>query len=233
MSERRPRLSEVINAAIESALRELPRLMPAKIVKWDAAKQRADCQILIKHITRDEDDARVATSWPVIPGVPVQFLGAGGFRITCPISDGTSSAATTGSLVFAMRSMDKWLTGSGAEVDPEFDHDQGLTDAVFYPGLMPFGSPWQSCPTDEMTIGADTGVQMHFQSGVIIAGDTAGADNVALAAKVKAWFDAFNTAVSGWVVVPNDGGGALKTALSTLSGGTPTTDVASTQFKAK
>jgi hypothetical protein len=91
-------------------------------------------------------------SFPVVPGVPVQFLGAGGFRITCPISDGTGgNASTTGTLFFSHRSLDKWLTGTGGEVDPEFDHDHALGDAIFIPGLMPFGAPWQSCPTDKMS----------------------------------------------------------------------------------
>ena len=59
----------------------------------------------------------------------------------------------------------------------------------------------------------------------------ASAQFVAQAPKVKAWFDAFNAAVTGWTPVPNDGGAALKTALTTLIGGVPSTDPACQKFK--
>lgn len=239
MSNRRPTLQEVINSARDQGARDIYTWIPAKVVKWDASTQRADCQILIKNVTTGEDESRQVVSWPVVCGVPVEFVGAGGFRITCPISDGNTTIegavapATLGSLAFSHRSLDKWLTGGGGEVDPEFDHDHALTDAKFFPGLMPFGAPYSDCPTDHMTIGYDSGQQLHFHGSTIVAGDEAAAQFVALADKVKAWFDAFNGAVSGWVVVANDGGAALKTALSTLVGGSPSTNVAGSVLKAK
>lgn len=233
MSERVNSLQEVINAAVSNARRSLYTCAPAKVVKWEPSTQRANCQILVKHVDEDEEGNRTVASWPVVPGVPVQFLGAGGFRITCPISaGGGGTEPTTGLLIWSHLSMDKWLTGNGAEVDPEFDHDHALGDAVFLPGLVPFGAAWQSMPTNQMTVGADSGVQVHITSSLITLGDESSAQFVALANKVKAWFDAFNTAVTGWTPVPNDGGAALKTALATLIGGTPTTDVSATQAKA-
>lgn len=221
------KLQEVINAAVAAAQRSLLTWLPAKVVKWDADKGRVDCQILIKEVTEGEDESREVNSWPVVTGVPVQFVGAGGFRLTCPVVKGT-----TGTLFFSARSLDKWLTGTGGEVDPEFDHDHALTDAVFMPGLKPFGAPWASIP-DHGTIGVDDGVQIHFHSATIVIGDEAGSDFIALAAKVKAWFDTFNAAVTGWTPAPNDGGAALKTALGPLIGGSPSTDVAASQAKAK
>ncbi len=136
MSDRSPTLAEAINTAVELGLRNLHTMIPAKVVKWDADKQRANCQILIKQVTEGEDGEREVASWPVVPGVPVQFMGAGDFRITVPVDTGT-----IGMLLFSHRSMDKWLSGSGSEVDPEFDHDHALTDAVFLPGLRTFGNP--------------------------------------------------------------------------------------------
>lgn len=212
--DRFPGLQEVINRAVEAGLRNLYTLIPAKIVKWDADKQRADCQILIKDVTENEEENRVATSWPVVTGVPVKFIGAGGFRLTCPVSDGTlniegtSVKATTGSLVFSHRSLDKWLSGSGKEVDPEFDHAHALSDAVFVPGLRPFGAPWQI--PDFLSIGFDgeTGLQLRFKSDAIIAAGTeANAQFVALAQKLE---DDLTQIVANAVtaVIPNDGGAA-------------------------
>jgi hypothetical protein len=156
MSERRPSLQDVILKAVGIGLRDLYTLIPARVVKWDAEKQRANCQILVKQVTTNEQGERVVEEWSVVTGVPVQFPGAGGFRVTFPISDGTQSAATTGSLVFAHRSLDKWLTGSGAVVDPEYDHDHALKDAVFFPGLMPFGAALESVPSDVASFGSDS-----------------------------------------------------------------------------
>lgn len=176
MSDRQTTLAEVINAAVDGGGRDIYTCIPAKVVKWDAQKQRADCQVLVKNVTDGEDGARQVESVPVVPGVPVQFIGAGGFRLTCPISDGSAGkAATTGSLFFSHRSLDKWLSGSGGEVDPELDHDHALGDAIFIPGLMPFGAPWQSMPTDSMSIGDDASGngRIHFKSGEVDLGEGA------------------------------------------------------------
>lgn len=187
-NDRRAQLAEIINTAVELGLRNLSTLIPAKVVKWDNSNGRADCQILVKNVTEAEDGEREVNSWPVIPGVVVQFVGAGGYRITCPISDGQGSTPSTiGSLAFCHRSLDKWLSGDGSEVDPELDHDHALTDAIFYPGLMPFGSPWSSMPNDEMTIGYDTGPQAHFQQNMIVLGDVSGSKAIAIDGDSAGW----------------------------------------------
>lgn len=214
MSDRNSTLGGTINDAVELALRDLRTCIPAKIVKWDAGKQRADCQILVKNVTEGEGAEREVASFPVVPGVAVQFLGAGGFRITCPISDGSGGkSATTGTLFFAFRSLDKWLSGSGGEVDPELDHAHALADAVFIPGLVPFGAPWQSCPTDTMSIGDDASGagRIHFKAGEINLGENA-QEPVLTKKDAQALYFAINAAG----VTPTDGGAAFKAAL--LSG---------------
>lgn len=181
MSDRLPTLQEAINIAVELGLRNLSTMIPAKVVKWDSSKCQADCQILVKQVTEGEDGSREVASWPVVPGVPVQFVGAGNYRITCPIENGT-----IGVLVFSHRSLDKWLSGSGSEVDPEFDHDHALTDAVFVPGLKPFGATWQDIPSSGMSIGKDSGLQMAITDDAIVLATSGGANAqyVALSNKV-------------------------------------------------
>lgn len=176
-----PELASVIDNAMEALLRRAPRAMPAKVVKWDATKQRANCQVLVKVPYLDEQGDRQVESVAVIPGVPIMFPGSGGFRLTCPISDGTLSIegstvpATTGLLIWADRSLDKWLSGSGKEVDPEADHQAGLQDAVFIPGLNPFGAPLDHVPTETMTIGSDSddNGRIAFQKSEIQLGEGA------------------------------------------------------------
>lgn len=178
---RAPTLAETIRAALDSWGAERPQGCPGVVTKWDAGKQRANVAILIKKPYRDEDDERQVESAGVVPGVPVIFPGAGPWRITFPISDGsleisgTKIRATTGWLAFSDRSMDRWLSGTGGEVDPEFDHFNAPADAVFYPGLNPFGLPIGDVATDHITIGMEGGPQIHIRKDMIIHGDESGA----------------------------------------------------------
>lgn len=254
MSDRKITLQDYVDNAIAMGMRDLYTLIPAKVVKYDASTQKADCKILIKNITRGEVEDREVISSPVVPAVPVEFLGAGGFRITCPVSDGTlqidgqTVKATTGSLHFSHRSLDKWLAGDGSEVDPEFDHDHALGDAVFVPGLMPFGAPWASCPTDHMTMGSDAGVQIHFHNQTICAGDEdSNSDFISRASPTNKAISAFYNILNGVFgpsspVIANGGPApvdlvyaAVKAAIIAWAAGNswPPDGVATSQFKAK
>jgi hypothetical protein len=228
MSERRPSLAQCILTAVEQGVRDVYTMIPAKVTRVDLSRQQVDCQVLVKNVTEGEDEERQVVSWPVVTCVPIQFPGANGYRMTFPVTQGD-----TGALVFSHRSLDKWLTGSGAEVDPQFDHDHGLNDAIFLPGLKPFGQPWQSCPTDHMTVGADTGQQLHLHSDTIVAGDEASAQFVALANLVKSELSSIASALSSHTHTYNPGPGtAIQTAgtsSSTYSAG----DVKGSVLKAK
>ncbi len=231
-------LQEVANNAASRAMRNLYTCAPAKVVKWDSSKQRANCQILIKRVDKDEEDEDVVSSYPVVPGVPVMFIGAGGFRLTCPIKDGPQGSETTGLLMFSHLSLDKWLTGSGAEVDPEHAHDHALGDAIFLPGLKPFGDPWSSAP-DFMSIGndGDTGLQIRISADtVILAATEANAQFVALAQKVADELEkiktAHNTHVHVLTISAQSGAGGTGTAAAPVVTYTPAS-VAATKVKAE
>lgn len=252
-SERRPDISEVIRRSIDGRLSSVHTAIPAVICSWNADKQRASCKVLVKQPYFDEEGIRQVESIAVIPGVPVQFMGAGGFRMTCPISDGNlviegnKIKATTGTLFFTERSLDRWLSGIGAEVDPDIDHMFDMTDAIFIAGLNPFGAPLSSCPTDHMTLGADAGVQIHFHNGTIACGDESGNDFVALAQKVLDNFNALKdhfSAIEGVLTGPpinepgNGAPSALQAALALSISAPPNsypapTSVAASQIKAK
>jgi hypothetical protein len=235
----RPTLQDVIEAAKDAARRGVYTWAPAKVVRWDADKQRANCQILVKQTYRDEEDERQTKSWPVVTGVPVEFPGAGGYRVTFPISDGNTvidgsrAPATTGVLMFSHVSLDKWLSGDGREVDPELEHDHALTDAKFFPGLHPFGAPWGDVPTDHMTVGHDEGVQVHLHEDVVTVArraDETSATAVALANLVLSELTDIATALlvhthSGVAAGLANTGGSNSTYVAD--------DVAAQQLKAK
>ncbi len=226
MTDRVPTLGEAINKAVGMGMRDVMTLIPARVVRFDASRCEADCQILIKNVTEGEEGEREVLSWPVVPSVPVQFPGAGGYRMTCPIQAGRSG--TIGSLIFSHRSLDKWLVGTGQEVDPELDHDHALTDAVFFPGLMPFGAPWSSVPTDHMSMGYDTGPQAHFHTSTIVLGDEATAQFVALSNLVNDGFDTILAAFDAHThTCPAGTSGVPTPAIGSLP------DTAASQVKAK
>ena len=241
---RSPQLAGVLEAAADASAAGLHVCVPGRIVKWDAAKQRADVQPCVKRAFYGEEDARGVESLPVVSCVPVIFPGAGGYRLTFPIH-ASSTDGDTCLLVFSDASLDRWLSGTGGEVDPEVDHGHILADAVAFVGLRPFGAPLSSCPTDEATLGKDDGVQVHLEAGTITIGDKAGADFVALAQKVltelqnlQTHFAALEAVITG-ASIPEPGNGApsalqiaLKAAVA-LSPYPSPGSVAASQAKAK
>src|SRR5882724_5519500 len=88
LSERAPTPAEVIRRALETMRVDLRKSLPVVVTAYDAAHQKVSCKPLIKDAFTDEEDNRQVESLPVITGCPVVFPGAGGYRFTCPISDG-------------------------------------------------------------------------------------------------------------------------------------------------
>lgn len=165
-SSRNSTLQDLLARFRASIVADLHTALPGKIVRYDSSTQKADVQLLIKERYTDESGATQVRDLPVVPAVPVQFPGAGGYRITFPIA-----ADDTGLVVFSESSLDKWLV-SGGTVDPSDDRRHDLTDAVFLPGLRDFGHPLVSAPTDRATFGKDDGLQIHVDGSKIRIGTT-------------------------------------------------------------
>lgn len=166
MTTRNTTLQDLLARFRESLVSDLHTSLPGKVVRYDAATQKADVQPLIKERYTDESGAMQARELPVIPAVPVQFPGAGGYRITFPVA-----TDDVGLVVFSEASLDKWLV-SGGTVDPADDRRHDLTDAVFLPGLRDFGHALASAPTDRATFGKDDGLQIHVDGSKIRIGTT-------------------------------------------------------------
>jgi hypothetical protein len=187
-SERKPSLSEVLDRSKQYG--ELHTAIPAVVVKYSGGR-KVDVQILVRRAYLDESNERQTKSVAVVASVPISWPGAGGYVLTFPISDGQTTVidgavppATTGTLLVAERSIDKWLAGTGAEVDPEIDHNHQLSDGIFLPELRPFGKKYPTTPADHAVIGYDGGVAIHMRKTVVCIGDEAGAAFIARADKV-------------------------------------------------
>ena len=204
---RSPQLAGVLEAAADASAAGLHVCVPGRIVKWDAQKQRADVKPCIKRAFYGEDDARGVESLPVVASVPVIFPGAGGYRLTFPIH-ASSTDGDTCLLVFSDASLDRWLSGTGGEVDPEIDHGHALTDAVAFVGLRPFGAALGSCLTNEATLGKDDGVQVHLEQSMITLGDKTGAAEI----HRKGDHEKASTAMATWM-------GQVEAAINSLAPG--------------
>ncbi|HUX71161.1 MAG TPA: Gp138 family membrane-puncturing spike protein [Cellulomonadaceae bacterium] len=225
---RNPTLAQAIDAHVRRALDELHTCLPGVVTDYDPATQRANVKPLVRHAYQDESDARQTESLSVVTGVPVQFMAAGGFMLTCPISTGRNGLgpATTGLLIFAEASLDRWLSGSGAEVDPKIDHRHDLSDGVFVPGLRPFGAPLAGVPSDHAVFGVPNGLAIHLRTDAIKLGSDAATEALVLGSTYRTQEDlvltALNTLCAALAVEPLLGpsskasAGALATAITTF-----------------
>jgi hypothetical protein len=161
---RTPTHAEVIRAAVDAALGGVHTAIPGRVTRYVASLQQADVKPLVSGSYLDEDGNRVAAELPVVPNCPVQFASGGGLAFTHPVTVGDY-----GLLVFSEASLDKWLARSGDVVDPEVDHRFSLSDGIFVPGVLPFGAPLGSFPTDAAGAGAPGGSYQGVALGATLA----------------------------------------------------------------
>lgn len=237
-SVRSPDMADIIRQAIEDRLAEVHVMLPGRIDAYDADLQKADVEPLIKRL-QETVDGELSEDLPVIPGVPVVFPRAGGFKITMPVQSGDRCM-----LVFCERSIDTYQTGQGRrgddttlikQTDPGTFEMHNLSDPVCLLGWYNDAEALNPAPdADDMVIGEHGGPVIHIGSDQVNLYQKSGSghDFVALAQKVldelgvaKANAQAaadytagFITAFTGSVTLPNDGGASLK---STTLAATP------------
>jgi len=171
------RLAEVIGLALKAQAIDLHVSCPGRIVRFDADTQLADVKPIIRQI-RPRDGKKVTLPLPVITGVPVQFAGAGGFRLTFPVKKGEPCW-----LIFADGCIDKYVHKGGEDVDPLDPRTHDLSDAVCILGLRSLQDRLRDVSTNSMKIGKDGGdAQIElFDDRIELGGNS---DYAALASKV-------------------------------------------------
>lgn len=191
------RLRESISHGVRVAL-------PARVEAYDASKQKVAAQPLVRDYFEADSGALVTERLPVVSDVPVAFPSGGGCFLTLPIT-----AGDMGLLVFADRSLDRWLNGIGSEVDPGDPRMHDLSDAIFLPGVYPFGAPRAGVSGAHVVMHLSGGAQLHL-------GQASPPYAVALAESVE---DALSDLKSAMSSAANYD--ALKTALTTVMSAWP------------
>lgn len=198
MSNSSPSPETVIRRAIRVALRQVRVALPGRVESYDAKTCQADVQPLIMEAQPQPDGSLKTALLPVVPHVPVLFVGGGGSRLTFPVK-----AGDTCMLVFSSSSLDRWLA-LGGEVDPQDDRHHHLTDAIAIVGLDDFASvkPAHATATvlegDDVRIGDDTGTAAALHSELndligILSGAGTGA-----ATAIPTAISTYQAAHSGW-----------------------------------
>lgn len=194
---RTPDWASIIRDAVSGRLEEVHVSAPARVERYDSAKQLVDVQLLIKRHHEDEEGNDVVVEPPVIPNVPVVFPGGGGFVVQFPIDVGDTVL-----VVFCADPTDKWLQ-SGAVVDPDEQRRFSLVDAFAIPGLRSFGGT--------------SGPRQQQPSGHILIGrDGQPSEPAALGQTLKALLDAFMNVYDNHTHTFTDSGGDTGTTVTPL-----------------
>lgn len=134
----RDTLSDLLRAAINSALSEVHTCLPGRIEDYDHTTQKASVlPLLSRRLRTGEEEGR-----PVVSCVPVVFPRCGGASLTFPVKKGDGCL-----LVFSERSLDAWLDQGGV-VAPDDPRRHDITDCIAIMGLYPFS---EASPQDNNT----------------------------------------------------------------------------------
>lgn len=201
MSDRTPELADIIRQAIEDRLAEVHVMLPGRIDAYDAATQKADVEPLIKRLQRTVD-GEIREDLPIIPGVPVAFPRAGGFKITMPVNAGDRCM-----LVFCERSTEAYQIGQERkgtsdlilQTDPQTFEMHNLTDAVAVMGWYNDAEALSSPDSTDMVLGEEGGPVIHIGGDLVqLYQKGGGNDFVALAQKVFDELDALKQTLDSW-----------------------------------
>jgi len=205
---------------VEGGAEEMFGPMPAKVVKYDAAKQLAELQPLTM-VVIDGKASKLDTA----KDIPVQWLSAQSFALTAPLVRGD-----LGWIFPAGADIGAWIAGA-VENNPEPDHwgRFDLSDLIFVPGGRPIPL---ALPAEAYS---DQGPVLWAQS-VLFLGDSTAQHFVALGSPV--WDELVkvdgHTHDAGGLVAPS-GGGAVTGATGASSYTAPGSadDIQAAKVKAK
>jgi hypothetical protein len=117
--------AQIIQGIMEKLSRTMRVAIPATIVTYDYAHQKASVQISLKEYYSDEN----IMEYPIISNVPVMFLSSGEASFTMPVKKDDRCL-----LLFMDRDISAWSLGSDNEA-PRSRRSHHLNDAIAVLGL--------------------------------------------------------------------------------------------------
>jgi Phage protein Gp138 N-terminal domain len=207
-------LSALLARVVNDKAAKLRVAMPARVTSFDEGKLTCDVQPLQPDIVTGEDGEPFVEPLPVIPDVPVWFVGAGQYAVTHPIAVGDQCL-----LVFCDRTLDTWAQTGRATVskDPRA-HD--LTDAVALFGLVAPGVGRPEYDAGALQIGKQGAPRARFDGAAVHVGVDAGAPGTQDAVRgtsYRAAEDAFFQGLITKLTAASAGASVLSGALTSLA----------------
>lgn len=121
---------DLLNKLKQDVASNIRVCMPAKIESYDYKTQKASVKITMQELYDDGS----TVDYPIISGVPVVFMAAGGASINLPVLKGDSCL-----VIFFDRDMSNWLLG-GVGQKPNSTRTHSMSDAVALMGLYSFNT---------------------------------------------------------------------------------------------
>lgn len=195
-SDRNPTLPAVLRASSKDLQSQIYTSMPGKIVKFDASRKSANIQPVVQNEFINERGETVKETYPELSDVPIYYPEGGGNVVTFPLQEGDFVL-----LVFAQRSVDKYLSGRGNIEPPISLRMHHISDAFAFPGFGPYSErPSQPVDPDGIVIGRNDGTQIFIGDDCIGLNDKNAGDKASLDSKVqdelKAIRDSLNNLVT-------------------------------------
>jgi len=121
--------TELLETVVDAVFSRLPKSGPVMLAEDSQDGHTAKLQPTTKAIQRKPDGTTVEVTLPVIPDVPVHFMGGGGITTTYGLKQGNEGFSVPAAL-----GIDGWHQNGGVQ-SPGDTRQHAMWDAVFVPGV--------------------------------------------------------------------------------------------------
>jgi hypothetical protein len=121
--------TELLETVVDGVLSRLPKAGPVTLSEDSKDGHTAKLQPATKSVIRKPDGTTEEVTLPVIPDVPVHFMGGGGITTTFGLKSGNEGFSVPAAL-----GIDGWHQQGGVQ-SPGDTRQHALWDAVFIPGI--------------------------------------------------------------------------------------------------
>lgn len=150
-------LTKVVQGIVDDATAELRVCMPGRIVEYDADTHLASVQPLLK---RKFYGASESVLLPIVNNVPVVHPRTASAMVRLPVAPDDIVM-----MVFADRSIERWLDGDGTEVEPQDIRQHHISDAYCILGGYPSEAPITANNPDALEIFVVPGTKLTIGNG--------------------------------------------------------------------
>lgn len=210
MSIEQPSLATAVRGHVDAGLARVHTLLPATVLSYDAALQRATVRVSIRGRVQDPEtgDLIPAVQSETIPNCPVVWQGgaAGATSMTFPLLPGDPVMVQ-----FAERSTDEWLA-QGGEVVPQDVRRHDFSDGVVQAGLRSFAAPLPATAVDPVSAVLRGGV-----ANPVKLGDNTAVDGVLKGTTFEADLSTFLTALQVFVTACSTAATAAQVAAAAVT----------------